>query len=535
MRTREHHKGRGQWIPAAIPVLFAIVLLVVSPLHDTFEEWDGVVQGFAGMEMVSGVGYRGWVPAHWPPLYPLLIGLGSRLVSAFDAAKILSIVAAAIVVYVIYALAVELADRRSLGLLAQAFLVVNPRFVVSAIQAENHMLESVFLLSALTLFLKAAKSPDGKRWLAVGAATGLASLSRYTSYVLMPVFVIMPFVLLNRRRAMRAVLLVMAAFALVCLPWWYANARANGSPFANRLYITAGWGVLSDLSSYRWWWDTHTTYHSLLDIFRANPVGYLMNVLRTLRSSGRVLLTTGGILAPFVIPALFQTVIALPWRQWSVLLGATALYVLGVSQALVLDEYLLGCIIVLSVLSALFVADYLARLTYVYPLLEKLRFRAVALAALLAGGLLLTSLAVHRYVKADDYDNGQMADYRAITAVLKARDPDLAHKFVMAVHPARAYYLGSGYLPAPLYYEETVDGLVSYRGIKPEVDMLTLRFPSTTPPEKARADYLIYDVGLRSHLPQFAFLFDPTSDQIPDNFKLVYQSQDVVVYEILWH
>ncbi len=215
-------------------------------------------------------------------------------------------------------------------------------------------------------------------------------------------------------------------------------------------------------------------------------------------------------------------------------MAAMAMYVLAVSQALVADEYLLGFTVALCVLSVVFVEDYLAQLVHVYPRLAKWRFRTVALAALLAAGLLLTSLAVYRYVKTDDYDYGQMVDYRAITAVLKAHDPDLSHKFVMCVNPARAYYLGSAYLPAPLYYEGTVDGLVAYRGVKPEVEMLNMRFPSATPVEKARADYLIYDVGLRSHLPQFAFLLDPTSDQVPDNFVLVFQSENVVVYEIRW-
>jgi len=535
MRIGALRKRKERWIPALIPLLFGIALLVVSPLHDTFEEWDGVVQAFAGMEIVSGKGYTWGVSQRWPPLYPLLIGLGSRLVSVFDAAKAVSMIAAVGLVYVIYVLTVEISGRQSVGLLAQAFLAVNPRFVLSSIQAENHMLESVFLVLALTLFLKAARSPDGKLWLAAGATAGLASLTRYTSYALLPVFVVAPFVLFDRKRALRAVLLLVAAFALVNLPWWYANARANGSPFANRLYITVGWSVLSDFSSHRWWWDTHTDYHSLLDIFRANPIGYLMNTLRTLRSCGRVLLTTGGVLAPFVAPALFHAVIALPWRQWSVLLAATALYVLGVSQALVLDEYLLGFTVVLGILSVLFMAYYGARLVSVYPSLAKFRVPAAVLAALLAGGLLLTSLTVYRYVKADDYDNGQMVDYRAITTVLKSRDPDLSRKFVMALHPARAYYLGSGYLPAPLYYEGTVDGLVAYRGVKHQVEMLNMRFPSATPLEQARADYLIYDVGLRSHLPQFAFLFDPTSDQIPENFRLVYQSRNAVVYEILWN
>jgi phenylacetate-CoA ligase len=35
-------------------------------------------------------------------------------------------------------------------------------------------------------------------------------------------------------------------------------------------------------------------------------------------------------------------------------------------------------------------------------------------------------------------------------------------------------------------------------------------------------------------MAHFSFLLDPESDKIPENFKLVYQSPDVVVYEIDW-
>lgn len=534
MRTGRFRRNKERWIPAVIPLLFGVALLIVSPLHDTFEEWDGVMQALAGREIVSGMGYPWSVSQRWPPLYPLLIGLGSRLVSAFDAAKAVSMAAAVGLAYVIYGLTVEMSGRRNIGLLAQAFLVVNPGFVLSSIQAENHMLESVFLVLALALFAKCIGAPDGKGWLAVGAAAGLAALSRYTAYALMPVLVLLPFALLDRKRALRAVALLMAAFGLVNMPWWYANARANGSPFASTLYIPMGWHVLSDGTTYKWWWDTHTACHSVLDIFRASPLGYVLNVARNLGSSAKALLMTAGVLAPFVIPAVFHAVLSLACKCWAIILGAAAVYVLAVSQALVADEYLLGVTVLLCPLSVLFLDDYLARLVQAYPSLAKRRFRPLVLAVLLAGGLVLTSLGVYRYVRADDYDGGQLADYRTITAVLRARDPNLSEKLVMAVHPARAYYLGSGYLQAPLYYEGSVDGLVAYRGIKPDVEMLKMRFPSTTPLEDARADYLIYDVGLRSLLPQFAFLFDPASEQIPANFRLVYQSTDVIVYEILW-
>lgn len=92
------------------------------------------------------------------------------------------------------------------------------------------------------------------------------------------------------------------------------------------------------------------------------------------------------------------------------------------------------------------------------------------------------------------------------------------------------------WIPAtmPILFAMTMLGASTFRGVNPQVGMLTMRFPSATPLEEARADYLIYDVGLRSHLPQFAFLLDPASDQIPKNFRAVYQSKNVVVYEILW-
>jgi hypothetical protein len=532
MRTGKYNALVQRLAPAMIPILYAVILLLVSPLHDTFEEWDGVVQMFAGKEMVSGLGYTWGVSQRWPPLYPLLIGLGSRIVSGFDAAKLISIIAAVILLYVVYLLALELSGKRRVSLLAQAFLVLNPRYVVSSFQAENHMLESLFLVSALVLFIKSLRSPTKKRWLAVGFITGLACLSRYTSYALLPVFVVALF--LDSRQAVKAVVILIASFTLVNLPWWYANALANGSPFASTLHIPMGWHVIADGTTYKWWWDTHTNYQSVLDVFTASPRGYLMNVARNIYSSGKILIITGGALAPFVVPAAFHAILSLARKHWAILLGGAATYILLVSQALVADEYLLGITVVFCILSVLFLCDYLAQVSGTYPSLRKYHFGNIVVTALLLAGLALTSWRVYGYVKWDDYDNGQMANYRAITAVLKERDPDIAHKYVMSVNPARAYYLGSAYLPPPLYYEDSVDGLVSWRGIKPEVEMLNMRFPSSTPLETARADYLIYDVGLRSHLPQFAFLFDPASDKIPGNFELVYQSRDAVVYEILW-
>ena len=63
----------GIWIP----LLYAVILIPLFFLHDTFEEWDGVMQFFAGREILTGFGYNGWTSHFWPPLYSLLIGIGS--------------------------------------------------------------------------------------------------------------------------------------------------------------------------------------------------------------------------------------------------------------------------------------------------------------------------------------------------------------------------------------------------------------------------------------------------------------------------
>jgi hypothetical protein len=54
-----------------------------------------------------------------------------------------------------------------------------------------------------------------------------------------------------------------------------------------------------------------------------------------------------------------------------------------------------------------------------------------------------------------------------------------------------------------------------------------------------KADYFVYTRPLYNYIeeedsPDLAYLLDPASDQIPENFKLVYHSVNVAVYEIIW-
>jgi hypothetical protein len=135
----------GLWVP----LFYAIALLVISPTHKYFIEWGGVMQYFAGKEIVTGLGYHGWTSHFWPPLFSILIGLFSTVFSGFVAGKLISIVAGSILLYVAYDLANTLSDKKNTGLLVQLFIIVCPLYFLQSLLAHNHMLDSLLFIMGL--------------------------------------------------------------------------------------------------------------------------------------------------------------------------------------------------------------------------------------------------------------------------------------------------------------------------------------------------------------------------------------------------
>ena len=172
-----------------IPIIYFLILILLSPIHNTFDEWGGVMQFFAGQEIFSGLGYYGWAAGFWPPLYSILIGVGSKFTNGFDAGKLISIFSATILIYVIYQLSQELTGRRTTSLLAQLFLALSPIFVFQSIDVHNHMLNSLLLASGIWLFIKSSNKQKLWIYFLTGLVCGLAALTRFTSYILL----ILPF------------------------------------------------------------------------------------------------------------------------------------------------------------------------------------------------------------------------------------------------------------------------------------------------------------------------------------------------------
>lgn len=534
--NRQNVKNRlsricGMWIP----LLYTMVLLTLFFFHDTFEEWDGVMQFFAGREILSGSGYNGWTSHFWPPLYSLLIGVGNLFISGFGAAKLVSIIAGTLLLYIAYEFAVELSKGKNVGLLAQLFLVINPLYLLSSLQAENHMLDSLFFVSGVLFLLKSLREPTIKKFLFTGLICGFAGLSRYTSYTLIPIALVVPFLFLNSKKAITSSLAILVGFVLVSSPWWYYNTVANGSPFYTWQYMNIGAAIAPKIGIgvEEWWWSAQSKFNGIFDIFSAFPFAYFKNFARNMISSSEFIVKSAGVLAPLALPAIFESVISMKPKVLLTLFGLLTLYITLVSQAFVFGEVFLSWAVIITVVSVMFLLKFATLCQELYPFLKRYRFVTLVIILLSIAGLALTSYRTVSYIN-NKSDGGQLADNDSVTRAIREYDSNIATKYVMAVHPARAYYTGAKYLMIPLYYDGTLEGLVSYEGLSERVKMYAPKYPSTVPISDLRADYLIYDIGVRPYLRQFSYLLNPNADEIPENFKVVYQSEQAVVYEIIW-
>ncbi len=493
------------------------------------------MQYFAGKQILSGQGYCGWESNFWPPLYSFLTGFLSVAINGFWSAKIISVVSACILVLLTYNLSFELFLSKRVSLVSQYLVAFNPFFFLSSIQAENHMLDSLFFVSGLLVYLRALRKDGIHPFWVSGALFGLAGLTRYTSYSFIPIALIVPFVV-NRRtseRPMLAGLLFISAFAIVSSPWWVYNTLVNGSPLHTWQYLNIGSSALkyNGISPDVWWWKEMASYDSISQIISSSPLSYIKNFASNVKQSIFFLITSAGVLAPFFVPGVFGALLHLRGRIVITLLPAMALFVAIVSQAFVFRDVFLPWAIVLVPVSVWWIDHYMARICKRLNLsgIRVIRFSFIAMILL----SLFFAIRSARAYTLDTDDGGQLSDLQQVTTVLK-RDDHISDKYVMSIHPARAYYSGSKYMMIPLHYTGSVSGLPSYKELDSKVADFSPRYPNSCSEEQVpKADYLVFDKPALGELPEFSFLFNKGSRLIPPNFKRVYQSDGTVVFKIV--
>lgn len=524
----------GIWMP----IVYAVTLTILSPLHSEFDEWGGVMQYFSGGEILAGIGYHGWASYFWPPLFSFLIGIGSLILPGFLAGKLISILSASALLFVAFHFTQEIFHRKEIGWWAQVFLILSPTYVIQSLLAHNHMLESLFFTTGLYLFLRSFRDPRPGKFLIAGLVCGLAGLSRYTSYVLLAlpffIFILKP----GFWRTIKLGVVFWVGFTVISLPWWYANTVDHGSPIYSWEYLNICTAVMAHNpgTNHSLWWCANQNLNGIADIVIAYPLEYVKNFVDNISQSIKLLVKYGGALAPFVLPAILASIFFMEPRQWLTIFGVLSLSVFLISQAFVNEWYLLSWIVPIIIVTVMFVFMYIDRIVEKYSTLNKYHARQLFLTLLVMAGLALTVNRLETFVIAER-NYLPLGDVEVATQALKAHDPDLKSKIVMAIDPGRAYYAGSKFLITPLDYEGPLEAMVSYNGVSEQLKNYAPKYPSTMTGSDLKADYLIYTASSENwmggyELPQFSFLLNPKSDKIPNNFEIIYQSSNVVVYEI---
>lgn len=521
-----------------IPLVYCVCVITIAYRQPLFVEFDGVMHYYLGAEIFQGKGYHGWGSHFWPPLYALLAGAVGAVIKSAEAGSIISALAASVLLYVVYVFVYFLSGKRVLACLGQLLVAVNHAFVLLSVEAENHMLDSLFYVLAIMLLVRALQKNDPYSYFIIGIVSGLAGLTRYTSYSLLPAFLITLICFYPFRRALVLTLYIIAGFALISSPWWVINYLDNGSPLATWQYTNVGAGVFAHSPEKRWWWwwEGIDSFRSVTDIMWREPGAYLWNFCRNVALSVYLIVIKGQLsglccIAAILIYIFRQSRSQTPsyWRTRAFLpvLICLASYIMLVSQAFVFRDVFLSWLVLVPVYGV--VAIY--RLGEDARLFSQGRRPAIlmVLVVVIALDLLYSNRQLNRYMT----NISGLEENTEIIAALKKQDSHIDQKVLMAIHPGRAFHLGSKFIMLPPYYREgRISELVTFERMSFKVRNYAPRYPSSIDINDLQVDYLVYDPLALSVLPQFSFLLQKNDPRIPANFQLVYRSDEVAVYKI---
>jgi hypothetical protein len=226
-------------LPALLLAVLSVKLSIALQYHVPI--WDSYVYLSNARGFLLGRGP--YDPHHFfellrPPLFPLTIAqvwLGTGV--NYDAAAIIQPIFTAAAAYVFFLLMKRLFGVKP-ALVGSLFLLSAPVVFLWTNQILVHGEDLFFLITAVYLLWRGING-EAKYLPFSGGALALATLTRYTILVMVPVFVIMlAWLFVASRRNMvrypwREVFSMILVFVLVWAPWLLWNYRYVGDPFAS--------------------------------------------------------------------------------------------------------------------------------------------------------------------------------------------------------------------------------------------------------------------------------------------------------------
>ena len=182
-----------------------------------------LVVGNAGNELVVRPDGPRVPTAEKPPLYPLVLSLGSVIdETSYTLQRLISAVLGAGSVILAGLIARRIASPR-VGLIAAALAAVYPPLVLIDGSLHSESLYVLLVAAALLAALRTIDHPTWQRAAALGALIGLAALTRGEGVLLLALLAAPVIVWSARPAFWRPLLATLAAAALVLVPWVARN------------------------------------------------------------------------------------------------------------------------------------------------------------------------------------------------------------------------------------------------------------------------------------------------------------------------
>jgi 4-amino-4-deoxy-L-arabinose transferase-like glycosyltransferase len=431
-------------IALAFATLWGAVALLGRPAGDYGVETDfyGDFAVYA-RDWMSGRptpmnGFRG-------PFYYLLLGVtGKALGDLFLAAKLLSVIAAAITLRVAGGLVRRLFTP-AWGMGTALFLAASPIVIEYAYRACSDLVFLALYTGALGLFLSSTERP-AKGWALAGLLAAAASLTRYNGAVLLPaaaVVAILRFVPARRAAAPFAAFLV--ALTAAVLPWGLFLLDRKGNPFWNTAYENVAIEVLVENphQAQAGQFMRAVDLRSLGDVWSIDPERFLRamvgNLVGHLAGDAEKLVTW-----PWAIVAAAGFLLtARSWltRDRLAFLVAGALTYLGLLTVFYNERFMLPLVIFWAAAGGGVLATIATRARRVLPV-------ATALFALAAAAS--SALGVVRSQDARRH-GGMPVELPGLAAKARAAGASFGpHTPIAARKPHLGYYLGAPVIPIPV-------------------------------------------------------------------------------------
>ena len=273
-------------------LLFIILLLALSLrllvfFEVPFTNADGILYSWIGVNLADGYGYSIGAGdtlstySNWRvPAYPIILAMFYYIFGkGFLISKVPSMIFGILIILLTYLITKNFFNKTA-AFISAVFVSFSPIMVIQSAEIMAESMFTFFILGYVYFLFK--YSENGTHWLHIGLFIGLSYLTKPVGIYLLPLTFI--YFLIKREHPI-VILIFLAGFLIVVLPWWCFSYMEYGTPFSHErstaiyeFYEEKGYYPNKKISMLSYIFE----YHSLQNILKLMISGYI-EIIKSLR------------------------------------------------------------------------------------------------------------------------------------------------------------------------------------------------------------------------------------------------------------